>query len=59
MSKKFLIGQLACYGDCLFATTIAKQIRHDYPDSHITWAVSSKYRSIVEHNPDIDKIWGD
>lgn len=57
MSKKFLIGQLACYGDCLFATTIAKQIRHDYPDSHITWAVSSKYRSIVEHNPDIDKIW--
>jgi len=55
--KKFLIGQLACYGDCLYATTIAKQIRNDYPDSHITWAVSSNYRSILEMNPDIDKIW--
>lgn len=57
MPKKFLIGQLACYGDCLFATTIAKQIKYDYPDSHITWAIASKYKSILDHNPDIDKIW--
>lgn len=57
MPKKFLIGQLACYGDCLFATTIAKQIKHDHPGCHITWAVAARYRSILEHNPDIDAIW--
>jgi len=57
MSKKYLIGQLACYGDCLFATTIAKQIKHDYKDAHITWAIASKYKSILHLNPDVDSIW--
>jgi hypothetical protein len=57
MPKKFLIGQLACYGDCLYATTIAKQIKFDYPNSHVTWAIASKYKSILELNPHIDSIW--
>lgn len=57
MARKFLIGQLACFGDCLYATTIAKQIKHDYPDSHVTWAIASRYRSILELNPYVDAIW--
>lgn len=57
MSKKFLIGQLACYGDCLYATTIPKQIKHDYPESHVTWAIATKYKSILELNPYVDSIW--
>ena len=57
MGKRFLIGQLACFGDCLYATTLAKQIKHDYPDSHITWAVATRYKSILELNPYIDRIW--
>jgi len=55
--KKFLIGQLARYGDCLYATVIARQIKHDYPDSHITWAVASPFKSILKYNPYVDKIW--
>lgn len=57
MGKTFLIGQLERFGDCLFATTLAKQIQHDHPESRITWAVLSKYKSILELNPDIDEIW--
>jgi len=57
MSRKFLIGQLACFGDCLYATTVAKQIKSDFPDSHITWAVATKYKSILLLNPFIDEIW--
>jgi hypothetical protein len=57
MSRKFLIGQLACFGDCLYATTIAKQIKFDYPESHVTWAIATKYKSILELNPYIDSIW--
>jgi hypothetical protein len=57
VSKRFLIGQLACFGDCLYATTIAKQIKIDYPDSHITWAVAEKYKSIIELNPHVDELW--
>lgn len=55
--KRFLIGQLASFGDCLYATTVAKQIKSDYPDCHITWAVASKYKSILELNPHVDEIW--
>jgi hypothetical protein len=54
---KFLIGQLARYGDCLYATTIARQIKNDYPDSHITWAIASQYKSILDNNPFVDAIW--
>jgi hypothetical protein len=55
--KRFLIGQLGSYGDCLYATTIARQIKADYPDSHVTWAIGSIYRSILDGNPYIDEIW--
>ncbi|GAC1309818.1 MAG: hypothetical protein NVSMB24_25930 [Mucilaginibacter sp.] len=57
MSKSFLIGQLGSFGDCLYATTVAKQIKADVPDSHITWAVASKYKSILLLNPFIDEVW--
>jgi len=57
LKKRFLIGQLARFGDCLFATTIARQIKHDYPGSHITWAVADTYKSILELNPYVDSIW--
>ena len=57
MSRKFLIGQLGCFGDCLFATPLAKQIKNDYPDSHVTWAVAGKYKSILALNPYVDSIW--
>jgi len=55
--KHFLIGQLGSYGDCLYATTVARQIKTDYPNCHLTWGIGSIYRSILEGNPYIDEIW--
>lgn len=55
--KKILLVHLGANGDCLMATTIARQIKHDYPDSHLTWAISYKYKHIIDNNPDIDSIW--
>lgn len=55
--KRFLIGQLGSFGDCLYATTVARQIKTDYPDCHLTWAIGSVYRSILDGNPYIDEIW--
>jgi len=55
--KRFLIGQLGSYGDCLYATTIARQIKTDYPQCHLTWAIGSIYRSILNGNPYVDEIW--
>lgn len=51
------MGQLASNGDCLYATTVARQIKVDYPDCHLTWAIASAYRSILAGNPDVDEMW--
>ncbi len=55
--KRILLGQLGSFGDCLYATTVARQIKTDYPDCHLTWAIGSIYRSILDGNPYIDEIW--
>lgn len=55
--KKHVIIQLACFGDCLYATTIAKQLKSDDPCCHITWAIASNYASVLELNPDVDDLW--
>jgi hypothetical protein len=57
LSKRFLIGHLARFGDCLFATTIAKQLKFDFPDCHVTWAIAKSFQSILKDNPFVDNIW--
>jgi len=56
-SKRILLGQLGSNGDCLYATTIARQIKNDYPGCHLTWAIGSMYRSILDGNPYVDEVW--
>ena len=55
--QRILLGHLASFGDCLYATTLAKQIKADYPDSHLTWAIGSIYSSILIGNPHVDEVW--
>lgn len=54
---RILLGQLGANGDCLYATTIARQIKHDFPGCHLTWAISSLCRGVIENNPDVDDVW--
>ena len=56
-AKRILLGQLGSNGDCLHATTLARQIKSDYPNCHLTWAISSLCRSMIENNPYVDEIW--
>lgn len=54
--KKNVLIQLFSNGDCLFATTIARQIKNDHPGCELTWIVSSKCKNMLINNPDIDVI---
>ena len=51
------MAQLGVYGDCLYATTIARQIKQDNPNSELTWAIGSNYVDILVGNPDVDQVW--
>jgi ADP-heptose:LPS heptosyltransferase len=50
-----LLVQLGSNGDCLFVTTIAKQIKEiDYPGCNLTWMIGSNCSHIIENNHFID-----
>lgn len=55
--KRILLGQLTANGDCVYATILARQLRHDNPEAHITWAVSTQCAGLLKNNPDIDETW--
>lgn len=54
---RVLLVQLGANGDCLMVTTIARQIKRDFPGCHLTWAISHKCRPMIENNPDVDEVW--
>jgi ADP-heptose:LPS heptosyltransferase len=48
--------QLDANGDCLYATTIARQIKQDYPGCHLSWWISSRCRGLLVGNPYVDEV---
>lgn len=55
--KRILLIHLGANGDCVMATTIARQIKGDYPGCHLTWCIADRYASVVKNNPDVDAVW--
>jgi len=55
--KRILLGQLCSNGDCLYATTLAHQIKEDFPGCHLVWAISSLTTEVLKNNPDVDETF--
>lgn len=55
-NKKILLVQLFSNGDCLYATAVARQIKQDFPDCHLTWAIAPFCKDIIALNPYIDDV---
>ncbi|MCT0231088.1 hypothetical protein KQ306_09530 [Synechococcus sp. CS-1324] len=53
---KAALVQLDANGDCLYATTIARQIKQDHPGCHLTWWISSRCRGLLLANPHVDEV---
>jgi hypothetical protein len=54
--ETILLIQLFSNGDCLFATTVARQIKNDFPGCKLIWAISNRCKNIILNNPYIDEI---
>jgi hypothetical protein len=54
--KNILLVQLYSNGDCLYATTIARQIKKDFPHCKLTWAIAESCKNIIANNPYVDEI---
>jgi len=53
---KILLVQLYSNGDCLYASAVARQIKQDYPNAHLTWAIADFCKKIIAANPYVDDI---
>lgn len=53
---KILLVQLYSNGDCLYATAVARQIKQDHPDAHLTWAIADFCKQIIHANPYVDDV---
>jgi len=56
LAKNILLIHFYSNGDCLYATAIARQIKEDYPDCQLTWAIASNCKNIIDNNPYVDKV---
>jgi hypothetical protein len=56
-TRKILLIHLFSNGDCLYATTVARQIKKDFPSCRLTWAISRGCQPMIDNNPDVDDIW--
>ena len=45
-----------CIGDVIMATATLKALRRGYPDAHITWAVGSWSKAVVENHKLLDAV---
>lgn len=55
--ERFLIIQLYSNGDCLYATTIARQLKNDFSGCKVTWAIAPFCTAILRNNPYVDEVW--
>jgi ADP-heptose:LPS heptosyltransferase len=45
-----------CIGDVVLATATLKALRRGYPSAHITWAVGSWSKGVIEHHDLLDAV---
>jgi heptosyltransferase-2 len=53
---KFLIIRFSSIGDIVLTTPVIRCLKQQVPDAELHFLVKDKFRSVVEHNPYIDKL---
>ena len=52
---RILIGLLEHMGDIVACEPVSRHLKSNYPRAHLTWAVSPRYRELIDTNPYIDE----
>ena len=55
-SSRILVVRLGAMGDILHTLPAVASLKHSHPGAHLTWAVESRWRPLLEGNPFIDRI---
>jgi ADP-heptose:LPS heptosyltransferase len=49
------IGLVEHFGDIVACEPVARHLRKRHPDAEISWVVRAPYRSLIDHNPHVDR----
>jgi len=55
-TKRVLVGLLEHMGDIVACEPVARYLKLGSAQTHLTWAVSSKYRELIDTNPFVDEV---
>jgi heptosyltransferase-2 len=53
---KFLVIRFSSIGDIILTTPVIRCLKKQVPDAQVHFLVKEKFRSVIEHNPYIDKL---
>ncbi len=56
-SPCILLIRLSAIGDIVIASLLLQAIREAAPKAHICWLVEDRFASMLEHNPNIDRLY--
>jgi ADP-heptose:LPS heptosyltransferase len=52
---KVIIGLIEHFGDIVACEPVARYVSEKYPQAHVSWAVLSPYRELIDSNPHINE----
>ena len=55
-NKRFLIVRFSSFGDVLLTTALIRNLKKNYPNSHLTFIVKQPFNQMLDRNPYIDQI---
>lgn len=53
---RILVVRLGAMGDVIHALPAVATLKHSFPDAWIAWALESKWASLLDGNPNVDRI---
>ncbi len=53
---KFLVVRFSSIGDIVLTTPVVRCLKKQVPESQVHFLVKNSFRSVIEHNPFIDKV---
>ena len=54
--RKILVVRLGAMGDIVHTLPAVAQLKSKFPNAHVTWVIASKWKPLLDDNPDVDEV---
>ena len=54
--RKILVVRLGAMGDIVHTLPAVAQLKSKFPNAHVTWVIESKWKPLLDDNPDVVEV---